>query len=214
MPDGERRQRLARALVLDGDVREQRLQVVARLLGRLALLELGAVAGHHVPAGAAGRERVRRQDLDAVLRQVVPGLDPLRVALADHEDDDGVGDHALVLACVPVLRDDAGLDQARHVGLERERDDVGAQAGLDGAALLAGGPVGLLEGDALARTAAVEVDQLRVRLARGRVGDEADVAALGARRGRALRGRAAAARESEDGKGGCTGDLPCHGHLH
>ena len=37
------------------------------------------------------------------------------------------------------------------VGLEREGDDVGGQAGLDGAALLAGGGVGLVEVDALAR---------------------------------------------------------------
>ena len=49
--------------------------------------------------------------------------------------------------------DEPGLDQARHVGLEREGDDVGGQAGLDGAALVARGAEGLREGDALARGA-------------------------------------------------------------
>ena len=34
---------------------------------------------------------------------------------------------------------------AGDVGLEGQRDDVGAEAGLDGPALLAGGAVGLLE---------------------------------------------------------------------
>ena len=38
-----------------------------------------------------------------------------------------------------------GVDEPRDVGLERERDHVGGQAGLDGAALLARGAVRLLE---------------------------------------------------------------------
>ena len=49
--------------------------------------------------------------------------------------------------------DQAGLDQARHVGREREGDDVGGQAGLDRAALVARGAEGLREADALARAA-------------------------------------------------------------
>ena len=69
-----------------------------RLLVGLPLLALRAVGGHDVPARAAGGERVRRDHLDAGLDQVVPGPDPLRVALADDEDDHGVGDHALVAA--------------------------------------------------------------------------------------------------------------------
>ena len=43
-----------------------------RLRLRLAELAPGAVGGHHVPAGAAGGERVRRDHLHARLEQVVP----------------------------------------------------------------------------------------------------------------------------------------------
>ena len=72
-------------------VRQHLVQEVERLLGRLALRGLRAVGGHQVPLGAAGRERVRRDHLDAVLDDVVPRLDALRVALADGEHDDRVG---------------------------------------------------------------------------------------------------------------------------
>ena len=51
---------------------------------------------------------------------------------------------------VPGRADDVRLDQAGHVGLERELDDVGRQAGLDGAALVARGAVRLGERDVLA----------------------------------------------------------------
>ena len=70
---------------------------------------------------------------------------PLRTT----KHDDGVGDHALVLVLVPVGVDEAGLDQAGDVGLERERHEVGGQAGLDGAALVARGAVGLLNSTSL-----------------------------------------------------------------
>ena len=56
----------------------------------------------------------------------------------------------------PVRRDEPGLDQARHVGRERERDDVGGQAGLDRAALVARGAEGLGERHALARRGLAE----------------------------------------------------------
>ena len=46
--------------------------------------------------------------------------------------------------------DQAGLDQPGHVGLEREGDDVGGQAGGDRAALVARGAVGLVKLHALA----------------------------------------------------------------
>src|SRR5215212_1717243 len=77
---GEGRERLARGLVLDRRVLEDLLEEVQRLLRGLALLDLGAVGGHEVPLRAAGRERVRRDDLDAVLDDVVPALDVLGVA--------------------------------------------------------------------------------------------------------------------------------------
>ena len=48
--------------------------------------------GEIVPARAARGLRVRRDDLDAVLGQVIPILDPFRVPFADQEDDGrGVG---------------------------------------------------------------------------------------------------------------------------
>ena len=71
---------------------------------------------------------------------------PLRTTNATTE----VVDEALVRAGVPVVGDEAGLHQPRHVGLGRERHDVGLQAGLDRAALVAGGAEGRLEADALA----------------------------------------------------------------
>src|SRR3954462_2790296 len=105
---GERLQRVARRLVLYRHVLgEQLLEVRERLGGRLAELQLRAVGGHDVPARATRRERVRRQDLDAGLEQVRPGLDVLRVALAHEEGRDRVGDDALVrLAGGPVGRDE------------------------------------------------------------------------------------------------------------
>ena len=56
--------------------------------------------------------------------------------------------------CAPAFQSAATmlvLDQPRHVRLEREGDDVGVQAGLDRAALVAGGAVRLVELDSLAR---------------------------------------------------------------
>ena len=48
-------------------------------------------------------------------------------------------------SCVPVRRDELGLDELVDVGRKRQRHDVGRQAGLDRALLVAGGAVGLLE---------------------------------------------------------------------
>ena len=56
----------------------------------------------------------------------------------------------LVVVLVPVLGDLAVVDQAGHVGLEREVHEVGLLAALDGAALVTRGAVRRLEGDALA----------------------------------------------------------------
>ena len=42
-----------------------------------------AVGGEQVPLRGARGERVRREDLDPVSQQVVPGLDPLGIALPD-----------------------------------------------------------------------------------------------------------------------------------
>ena len=107
------------------------------------------------------------------LEQVVPRLDVLRVALAHDEGDDGRRDETLVRAVLPGRVDEAGVDEPRHVGLGRERDDVGLLAGLDGTRLVAGGAEGGLEADALALGCLPEGrDQLVVDDLRGRVRDE------------------------------------------
>src|SRR5215213_11907227 len=90
-------QGLAGRLVLHRHVAEQLLQVRHGLLGRLALLQLGAVGRHDVPAGPARGERIGGDDLDARPDQVVPSPDALGVALAGNQDHHRVGDHALVL---------------------------------------------------------------------------------------------------------------------
>jgi hypothetical protein len=93
----------------------------------------------------------------------------LRVALADDEADDRGRDPPVLGALV----DQAGLDEAVEVGLERERDDVGLLAGLDGAALVTGRAEGGLEGRAAARLGLLELrDDLVVDDLGGRVGDE------------------------------------------
>src|SRR3954452_12634575 len=89
---GERGQRVTARLGLDGDVLEQVGQLLLGLVGRAALVQERPVGGHDVPLGRAGGEHVRRDDVDARLEQVVPALDPLRVALADHQGGDRVGD--------------------------------------------------------------------------------------------------------------------------
>ena len=73
----------------------------------------------------------------------------------------------------PVRADDAGLDEPLHVGLDRERDDVGVEPRLDGAALLARGAERGLEADVLARVGLLELgDDLVVDDLGGRVRDE------------------------------------------
>src|SRR4051794_7493177 len=192
----ERLERLAAALVLHGDVlREQLAQVVEGLGLRLAELELGAVGGHQVPLGAARGERVRRQHLHARLEQVGPGVDALRVALADHEGDHGIGHEALVAVVGPAAGHEAGVDEAVHVRREGEGDHVGLLAGLDGAALVPRGAVGLREADALAGAGLRERrDGLVVDDLRGGVGDERELRRRAARaaRVRGAVGRAAA----------------------
>ena len=146
----ERLERVARRRVLDRRVLEDLLEEVERLFLGLALLELRAVGGHQVPLRAARRERVRRDDLDVAGDDVVPGLDVLRVALADREHHDRVGDEAVVLVLVPVGRDEVLVDKPRDVRLERERRDVRVEAGDDRVSLVARRAVGLLERHALA----------------------------------------------------------------
>src|SRR3954453_7549614 len=144
-------ERLAGGLVLDHDVLGDELAQIGEPGGRvLAAAALRAVGGHDVPLRRAARERVRGEDLDARLEQVVPRADVLRVALADDEADDRLRDEALRRRARPVLGDEPVLDEAVHVRRERERHDVGGEARLDRAALVTGGAVGLAEADAVA----------------------------------------------------------------
>src|SRR4051812_32084141 len=193
---GEGREGVARALVLHGDVLEEEAEEGGGLGVGLALGDLAAVGRHHVPARAAARERVRRDHLDARLREVLPLRDVLGVALARHEDDDRVGDHALVLVLVPALVDEAAVHQPRDVGLERELDHVGLEAAVDRAALVAGGAVGLGERHVLALWGLLEGrDQRGVRLLGRRIRDEAQLVA-------AARAAAAAGEEGHERRGG------------
>ena len=117
------------------------------------------------------------------LEEIVPALDVLRIAVANREGDERVGDDPLVGLLVPLAVDQPCLDERVHVGPEREGDDVGLEAGLHRPRLVAGGAVRLGEAHAASRRRALEHrDQLRVRLARRRVGDERqlDVLAGGA----------------------------------
>src|SRR4051812_42825165 len=179
-------QRLAARLVLDLDVLGDELaQVREALLRVLAAAALGPVGGQDVPLRGTRRERVRGEDLDARLEQVVPGVDALRVALAHDERDDRLGHEALVSVGGPVVGHEPGLDQARHVRLEGEGHDVSGQAGLDGTTLIARGAEGLREADALAGGGGAKArDDLVVDDLRGGVGDERELRrALARRRG-------------------------------
>src|SRR4051794_37927594 len=183
-------ERLTAGLVLDHDVLGDELAQIGEPGGRvLAAAALRAVGGHDVPLRRAARERVRGEDLDARLEQVVPRADVLRVALADDEADDRLRDEALRRRARPVLGDEPVFDEAVHVRRERERHDVGGEARLDRAALVTGGAVGLAEADAVAGRRLLEAgDDLVVDDLRGRVRDE-----------RELGLRAAAARASARG---------------
>src|SRR5215218_10018918 len=210
-------ERLTRGLVLHRRVLQQLLEIVQRLLVGLALRDLRAVGGHQVPARATRCERVRRDDLDVLLGQVVPRLDVLRVSLAHGEHDHGVCDHAVGVVVRPVLGDDPGLDQLVDVGREAQRDEVGREPRLDRARLVARASVGLRELHVLARGRLVEGrDQLSVGLLRRRVRDERDLAAVAvAAGGLAFCGGPAAAahdRKAEHGEQEPEDGLQVSGH--
>src|SRR3954447_4106773 len=204
---GEVVQRLAARLVLDDDVLRDELAQVGEAGRRvLAAAALRAVRGEDVPLRRAARERVRREDLDAGLQQVVPRVDVLRVALADDEADDRTRDEAARRRARPALVDEARLDEAVHVGGQRERHDVGREARLDRAALVAGGAERLLEADPAARLGPAEAgDDLVVDHLRRGIGDERQLR-LGAAAGRA------AARRRRSATSGVVGATARGGH--
>ena len=107
----------------------------------------------------------------------------------------------LVGALVPRARDQAGLDQLGHVGLEREVHDVGRQPVDHRGGLGARGAEGGGDGHAAARLGGGEVlVEHRVGRLGRRVGHQADRAALRA-------GRQRREGEGSEGEGADAGDL-------
>src|SRR3954468_2928623 len=216
-------ERVAAGLVLDHDVLGDELAQIGEPGGRvLAAAALRAVGGHDVPLRRAARERVRGEDLDARLEQVVPRADVVRVALAHDEADDRLRDEALRRRARPVLGDEPVFDEAVHVRRERERHDVGGEARLDRAALVARGAVGLAERHAVAGRRLLEAgDDLVVDDLRGRVRHERELglgtaAARAGARGAAAGGvgRAPARAQRQGGDGGECGERDERACLH
>ena len=136
------------------------------------------------------------------LVEVVEALDVLGVARADHEVTTELVTMPLYWFWFQSVGDDAGVDQARHVGLEREVDHVGRLAGLDRAALVAGRAERVRELDALAVRGLVEggLEALLVGLLWGRVRHQAERAAARATRGDADDGSEGERCDAETGK--------------
>ena len=119
--------------------------VIAVLLQRIG------IGREIVPSRAARGFRVRRDDLDARLYQIVPVLDALRIALADQENDGrGVGRGIVGQARLPVRRQQAGMGHFVDVAGQRQRHDVGLQPVDHRAGLLARAAMRLLEADRFA----------------------------------------------------------------
>src|SRR3546814_4606097 len=76
-----------------------------------------------VPPRRTRRGRVRGDDLDPRLDQVVPGLDALRVPFPHGEHHYRAGDDALGGPVVPVVGHEALVDEAGHVAGDRERSE-------------------------------------------------------------------------------------------
>ena len=172
----------------------------------LAAVALERIRRQQVPLGRAGAQRARGDHLDARLQQIVPALDFLRVALADHQRDHRAERDALGDVGVPVGGDLVGLDQTRHVGLHREVHQVGGLAVGHRAGLVTGGAVGGGDGEVLAGRGGLEGrDDLAPARLRHRVGDQVQ-GGLGVllARARDVAGTAAAAG-GQDGRGGGDG---------
>ena len=149
----ERRRRTACAGIEDGHVFEEPLDEVFCL----GLVAPGLAAGIFprrkiVPPRSAGGLRIRGDDGDARLYEVVPVLDFLRIAGA-HEEHNGarVGRGVFREAGLPVGGNEFGPFMERvDVLTERERDHVGLEAVDDGAGLFAGAAVRLFHDDGVA----------------------------------------------------------------
>jgi|GEM_PF-4554795 len=141
---GEGHGRAAGAGVEDGHVL---VELPDEGVGLLRVLVLGvgvAPGGEEVPAPASGGLRVRGDDLDVGLGEVVPVLDALRVALADEEHHGrGVGQALVRLPLAPVGGDLLGqLGDGVDVRGDAERHHVGVHPVDDRARLGAGAAMG------------------------------------------------------------------------
>ena len=187
----------AGAGVKDGHIFVELRHEFARLAFIAPVLPQGVgVGGEVIPTRAARGFRVWRDDGDAPLHEVAPILDAFRVPLADEEDDGrGVGRAVVRQALLPILRQQPRLlrDRIDIVG-ESERDDIGLEPVDDGARLLGGASVGLLDGHGLPGflepMLAEGFVEIAVKLPRGVVGDIQDGLVRGVeRRGRCQRGK-------------------------
>ena len=111
---------------------------------------LGVGGGRQIGvARIAGGLRVREDHLDVVADEVGPVLDVLGIAGADEEGRQRIEGRGLVgEILLPVVGDEAVLDQEVDVGDLVEGDDVGLQPLDDGARLLGGAGMRLVDGDA------------------------------------------------------------------
>ena len=106
--------------------------------------------GQEVPAGTAATLRVRRNDADAGLCQIIPVAYPFRVPLADQEDDGRrvrrriVGEIAL-----PAFMDEAGFFDKRDIMSQGQGHNIGLAAFNDRTGLTARSTMGLDDADIL-----------------------------------------------------------------
>ena len=197
----EGRGRSARAGIEHRHVLVQRGHELTRLrLVAAVLLPRVFPRGKIVPARAARCLRVRRDDLDARLHQIVPVLDALRVALAHEKHDRRRVWRAVVRQELdPARRDQPALRDGLDVVRERERHHVGLEPVDDRARLRARSGMRLADRDFLSARFRRPVLGERfveraVQLACGIVGDVQE-------RGLRLSGQRTTERQSEHEKG-------------
>jgi hypothetical protein len=104
-----------------------------------------------VPAGAAGRFRMRGDHRDIRLHKITPILDPFRILFPHQEHDGrGIGGALIRKARLPIGTDQAGLGDGVDVVRQRERHDVCIQAVDDRPRLLPRSAVRLVHSQAFA----------------------------------------------------------------
>ena len=120
------RRRAASAGIEHRHVLKERLEKIPRLSRIARALQLVAIGGEIVPARATGCLRVRGDNRNARLDEIVPVLDALGISLSHEEHDGGrVGCAVVRQPLLPVLRDQPPLLR-QHIDIirEPERDDI------------------------------------------------------------------------------------------